>query len=261
MNHSPKHVFITGGASGIGLQLAREYVGSGCPVTLFDIQPTEAAVEALSAIPGGGPVRAFRMDVSDPASVRDAFSEAAAAGAPDLVVNCAGICLAAPFEATDDEAYARIIEINLLGSRHVAAAALPHLRAGSQLALIASMAGLVGCYGYSAYCASKYGVVGLAEVLRIELGPRGVAVSVVCPPEVETPMIEEERKNRPKQTATMKKMAGTLPVDYAVAQIRRGIDRRRFMIIPGKRARMLSLTNRLLPGSLTRWLASFLAAR
>ncbi|MBD3640203.1 MAG: SDR family oxidoreductase [Marinobacter sp.] len=259
--NSTKNIYITGGASGIGLQLARDYVRSGCAVTLFDIQPTEEAVAQLVAIPGAGQVRAFALDVSDPASVRAVFSEAAAEQRPDVVIHCAGICIAAPFEEIDDDAYARLININLLGSRHVAAGVLPHLKAGSQLVFVASMAGLVGCYGYSAYSASKYGVVGLAEVLRIELAPKGIDVSVVCPPEVETPLVEEERKSRPKQTETLKLMAGTLPVEYAVEQIRRGIDRRQFLIIPGKRARSLWFTNKLLPGFLTRRLADYLVSR
>lgn len=254
-------IFITGGASGIGLQLAREYARSGCAVTLFDIQSTENAVTELSAIPGAGLVRAFALDVSDPASVREVFAEAAAEQGPDVVIHCAGICIAAPFDETDDDAYTRLININLLGTRHVAAGVLPHLQAGSQLVFVASMAGLVGCYGYSAYCASKYGVVGLAEVLRIELVSRAIDVSVVCPPEVETPLVVAERKSRPRQTGALKLMAGTLPVEYAVAQIRRGIDRRRFLIIPGKRARGLWFINKALPGALTRRLADYLVRR
>lgn len=255
-----QQVYITGGASGIGLQLAREYVRSGCSVTLFDIQPTEQAVAELSAL-GGGIVRAFSMDVSKADSVRTAFDQAAAGQTPARVIHCAGICIAADFMDISDEAYERVININLIGSRNVAAAAVPHLSAGSHLVFVASMAGLVGCYGYSAYCASKYGVVGLAEVLRIELAGKGIDVSVVCPPEVETPMVEAERLSRPKQTETLKLMAGTLPVEYAVAQIREGIEKRRFMIIPGKRARSLWATNKLLPGFLTRRLADFMVNR
>ncbi len=254
-------IYITGGASGIGFQLAKVYVRAGCAVTLFDIQSTEAAVTELSALSGAIPVRAFVLDVSDAASVREVFDQAAAEAGPDVVIHCAGICMAAPFDEIGDDAYTRLININLLGSRHVAAAVLPHMNAGSHLVFVASMAGLVGCYGYSAYCASKYGVVGLAEVLRIELAAKGIDVSVVCPPEVETPLVVEERKSRPRQTEALKLMAGTLPLEYAVAQIRRGIDRRRFLIIPGKRARGLWFTNKLLPGCLTRRLADFLVKR
>ena len=259
--HSEKQVYITGGASGIGLELARTYLRSGAAVTLFDIQPTESAVQALAAIAGPESVRAFAMDVTKPGGVREAFASAAESSPPDLVIHCAGIAIAADFEAIDDDAYARVININLVGTRNVVAGVLPHMKAGSHLVMVASMAGLVGCYGYAAYCASKYGVVGLAGVLRIELASRGIDVSVVCPPEVETPMVEAERLNRPRQTEALKLMAGTLPLEVAVAQIRKGIDRRRFMIIPGWRARGLWFTNKLLPGTLTRKFADFLVSR
>lgn len=256
-----RQVFITGGASGIGLQLARSYVRTGAAVTLFDVQPAEQAVAELSALAGAHKVRAFAMDVTRPEQVREVFAEAAREAEPDVLIHCAGICVAADFEAIDDDTYARVININLVGTRNVVAGALPHLKSGSQLVLIASMAGLVGCYGYAAYCASKYGVVGLAEVLRIELAQKGIDVTVVCPPEVETPMVEAERLNRPKQTEALKLMAGTLPLDYAVRQIRKGIDARRFMVIPGWRARGLWFTNKLLPGFMTRRLADFLVSR
>ncbi|MGQ7269757.1 SDR family oxidoreductase [Marinobacter nauticus] len=258
---SASKVYITGGASGIGLELARSYLRSGAEVTLFDIQPMESAVEGLAAIAGPASIRTFAMDVTKPGGVREAFASAAESSPPDLVIHCAGIAIAADFEAIDDDAYARVININLVGTRNVVAGVLPHLKAGSQLVLVASMAGLVGCYGYAAYCASKYGVVGLAEVLRIELATRGIDVSVVCPPEVETPMVEAERLNRPRQTEALKLMAGTLPLNVAVAQIRKGIDRRRFMIIPGWRARGLWFTNKLFPGYWTRTLADYLVSR
>ena len=258
---APRQIYITGGASGIGLQLARVYAREGAAVSLFDVQSTDNAVQELSAIAGAGEVHAYPMDVTKPAEVRDTFARAARTGAPDVVIHCAGICVAAGFDAIDDDTYARVININLIGSRNVAAGALPHLAQGSQLVLIASMAGLLGCYGYSAYCASKYGVVGLAEVLRIELAGKGIDVSVVCPPEVETPLVENERLTRPKQTEAMKLMAGTLPVDVAVDQIRRGIEQRRFMIVPGWQAKGLWFTQKLMPGFVTRKVTDYLVRR
>lgn len=254
-------VFITGGASGIGFELARTYLQDGWGVTLLDMQPAEPALATLRSVVPDAAVRAFAMDVTQADTVRATFDEAALTARPDLVVHCAGICQAAAFEDITDAAYTRMITVNLLGSRNVALAASAHLSQGGQFVLVASMAGLVGCYGYTGYCASKYGVVGLAEVLRIEWAPRGIAVSVVCPPEVETPMVVAERQSRPAQTATLKLMSGTLPVDYAVSRIRAGIDRRRFLIIPGVRARLLWGLNKLLPGALTRRLADAMVRR
>lgn len=248
-----KHVFITGGASGIGLQLARDYVAAGCDVSLFDIQPTTAAVTGLrQQAKTEQQVQAYSLDVTSADGVVAAFQEASCRQRPHLVIHCAGIVTASAFVDTSEALFSQIITVNLLGSRHVAAAALAVLPAGGQLVLVASMAGLVGCYGYSAYSASKYGVVGLAEVLRIEFAPKAIDVLVVCPPEVETPMVVEERKLRPKETETLKLMAGTLSVEQAAMEIRRGIEKRTFLIIPGVRARLVWLTNRWLPGAVTR---------
>lgn len=129
---SASKVYITGGASGIGLELARSYLRSGgAEVTLFDIQPMESAVEGGLAAIAGGPasIRTFAMDVTKPGGVREAFASAAESSPPDLVIHCAGIAIAADFEAIDDDAYARVININLVGTRNVVAGVLPpHLK-------------------------------------------------------------------------------------------------------------------------------------
>lgn len=251
-----KRIYITGGASGIGFQLAKNYVLQGADVTIFDIQAIENAEASLKMLAQPKQqIAGYSLDVTDTASIATAFEKAAATAPPDILIHCAGIALAKSFESTTEAEYTRVITVNLLGTRHVAAAAIPLLKEGGQLVLIASMAGLVGCYGYSAYCAAKHGVVGLAEVLRIELKSRGIDVSVVCPPEVDTPMVHEERKDRPKETEAMKLLAGTLNVEAACKYIMSGISQRKFKIIPGSRARMLWATNKLLPGSVTRWLS------
>lgn len=251
-----QQIYITGGASGIGLQLARDYVQQGADVAIFDIQPVATAVASLKAMAQPSQqVHGYALDVTSTASIATALSEASARRRPDIVIHCAGIVSAKPFEQMSEDEYVRVITVNLLGARHVAAAAIPLLGPQAQLVLVASMAGLVGCYGYSAYCASKHGVVGLAQVLRIELKARGIDISVVCPPEVDTPMVVEERKFRPKETEDMKLLAGTLSVQSASEQIRQGIAQRDFLIIPGHRAKLLWASNKLLPGVLTRWLS------
>src|SRR5690606_29709924 len=226
-----RQVLITGGVSCTWLHLGRVYWRHAAPATSFCVQSAEQSRAGFCTLCRAQNEREVALDVYRPEHVQQALAEASRDVQPDVMIHCAGSCVAADFEAIDDDTYARVININLVGSRNVVAGALPHLKSGSQLVLIASMAGLVGCYGYAAYCASKYGVVGLAEVLRIELAQKGIDVTVVCPPEVETPMVEAERLNRPKQTEALKLMAGTLPLDYAVRQIRKGIDARRFMVI------------------------------
>ena len=215
---------ITGGASGIGKRLAERLEARGDRVVILD--------------------QALGTDIRDAAAVKAVIDEAR----PGLVVNSAGIQLARPFPDLTEEEFRRVVDVNLLGSRNVAAAAWPHLREQrGHLVLIASLAGLTPLYGYAGYCASKYAVVGLAEVLRIEGRPDGIRVSCVCPPEVETPMVTEERKTMHPATEALKAVAGTIDVDTAAREILAGIDRGAFMIVPGRRGRATRLLTRFAP--------------
>lgn len=244
-------VYVTGAASGIGAWLAGHYADRGAALAVFDAAPLARDGAAT-----------FAVDVRDEAAVGAAVEAAVGAvGAPDLVVNCAGVQIAKPFGELTGAEFRRVVDVNLVGSRNVAAAVLPHLAAGSRLVLIASMAGLVPSYGYAAYNASKYGVVGLAGALRLELAPRRIGVSVVCPPEVETPMVDEERRTMHPATRALKEIAGTLQLDPACREIVAGIDRGRFLIVPGRRARAVRHLTRHLPEAAARALSDRTVAR
>ena len=123
-----------------------------------------------------------------------------------------------------------------------------HMRSGGHLALVASIAGVVSNYGYAAYSSSKFGVVGLASALRIECRTQGIGVSVICPPEVETPMVEEERRTAPAVTMQTKQFAGTVSLDDLCTQVVHGLEQGRFMIVPGSwRARFTVFLGRTFP--------------
>jgi len=239
-------VLVTGAGSGLGLRLAELYAERGHALIALDVAFSAQARDRLGRATAR--LHTEDVDVRDGAAVEAAVARGIEAlGTPGVAVNCAGVQDAARFEDLSEDAFRRVVDINLVGSRNVAAAVLPRLGRGGHLVLIASMAGLVANYGYAAYAASKYGVVGLGQVLRIEQRPRGVDVSVVCPPEVETPMVDEERRTMLPATRALKGMAGTLELEPAVREILRGIDRRRAVIVPGRAARRTLLLTRLLP--------------
>jgi short-subunit dehydrogenase len=126
-------------------------------------------------------------------------------------------------------------------------AVLPLLNPGARLALVASMAGFAANYSYAAYCASKFAGVGLGRVLRLELKPMDIEVSIICPPEVDTPMVTEEAKTMHPVSRTFKDLGGTLSVDEAMKGIIAGLDAGRHVIIPGFKTRLTYLCNRYLP--------------
>lgn len=229
--------FITGAGSGIGLRLAELLAGRGERIAALDRAFTD---EARTRLRGAA---LHEADVRDAQAIEEAID----ATRPRRVINSAGIQMAKAFTDLTEEEFRRIVDVNLVGSRNVAAAAFPHLERGGQLVLIASLAGLVPNYGYAGYCASKYGVVGLAEVLRLEGRPKGIRVSCVCPPEVETPMVEKERLTQPAPSKALKGLAGTLELEPAARAILRGVDRGDFLIVPSARAKGARMTGRLLP--------------
>jgi len=103
--------------------------------------------------------------------------------------------------------------------------------------------------------------VGISECLRSELVHEGVAVTVVCPPEVETPMVETEKKTMLAEARAVKLMAGTLDPDAVAETIITGVARRRFLIIPGARARMTYVAHALSFGWTTRTVSDFVIRR
>ena len=249
-----KNAVISGGGSGLGLRMAEECLQAGGRVALLDLSFGDAAMAKLTKAAGGeleGRVWCYQVDVRKGDDVAKAAAEAGKAlGKIDLALNSAGVQYVAEFEKIDEETFRRVIEINVMGSRNFAAGVLPHMTAGSQLALIASLAGFVGTFGYTPYNASKFAVVGLAGALRLECVPKGITVSCVCPPEVETPMVDEERRMSPKATAKMKEFAGTLEVEPAIREIIEQLLARRYIVIPGARARLTHRLSRFFPGLL-----------
>jgi short-subunit dehydrogenase len=170
-------------------------------------------------------------------------------GTPDLLLLSAGTAVNAPFLDTPPALFDDIMQINLAGSREMIRAVLPAMceRGAGQIAMISSMAGLHGIYGYGAYSASKFAVTGLAQVLRQELAGSGVSVHLVCPPEVDTPMIAAESAVAVQQTRFLKNLMGTLPPDLAARRIVRGIRRQKALIVPGYRASITAGIARVFP--------------
>ncbi|MDX1496102.1 MAG: SDR family NAD(P)-dependent oxidoreductase [Salinisphaeraceae bacterium] len=250
-----QHSIVTGAGSGIGLGLAQRLLRRGGRVSVINRSLKDEARALLdeAANEGASQWQYLQADVSDEAALHTVVEAAVQSyGSPDLAINSAGIAVSKTFANTPGSEFEHVINVNLNGSAYFAAAVLPYMQPGSRLALIASMAGLVSNYGYSAYGASKFGVVGLATSLRYEYEPLGIGITCVCPPEVHTPMIVAERKpeNNPDPVCLgLKDIVGTLDVDYACDSILKGIDRGRWMVISGFMARSTALTARILPAA------------
>ena len=243
--------FVTGGGSGIGLRLAEMLAERGVRLAIFDLKVADDVRARLTAAAPG--VVFHHVDLRDSDGLEAAVGRAVSEiGPPQLAINCAGAQRAKVFEQMTAADFDFVVDVNLRGSRNFAAAVLPQMSPGGNLVLIASLAGLVANYGYAAYNASKFGVVGLASALRIECKPKGIAVTVVCPPEVETPMVEEERRTAPAITMQTKQFAGTAPLDTVCTDVLRAAAAGQWLVISGRKARLTHFLSRMVPGLMNR---------
>jgi D-threitol dehydrogenase (NAD+) len=176
-----KIALVTGGASGIGAAIASAFVAKGARVAIVDVNEA-AALETAAAV--GNDSRGFRCDVSDLTSVAAAVDAVVEAfGGIDILVNSAGIALLAPAEEIPVDAWDKTIDVNLKGTFLMCQAVGKHMLAAGRGVIVnmASQAATVALDQHIAYCASKFGVVGVSKVLAAEWGGRGVRVNTISP--------------------------------------------------------------------------------
>jgi NAD(P)-dependent dehydrogenase (short-subunit alcohol dehydrogenase family) len=241
-------IFITGGASGIGLAAARRFKREGWIVGVGDID--EAGMARAAAELG-----AFTapLDVRDRAQWAAALAGFVAhAGRLDVLLNNAGIARYGMFEdVTPDESDLQV-DINVKGVINGAYAGLPHLKAtkGSRLVNVASVAGIVGSPGLATYSATKHAVRGLSEALDAEWTRHGIDVTCVMPFFVETPILDAGSTG---SNRTIRDSIGKSPVytvEEAAEMIWRAAHGREREYIVGKAGRQASFARRFMPGRL-----------
>lgn len=191
-----KFVLITGAASGIGLSCAKAFAKQGAHVIITDLN--EAALESarqLVLAAGAPSCLAYVCDVSSEASV-NACAECVQkdVGALDVLVNNAGIYFLGGFMKTSLEVWQRLFQVNLMGTVLMCRGFLPAMKmAGGprRIVNIGSLASFLGAPNITAYCASKHAVLGLSDVLAMELTAERstVGVTLVCPGIINTPLL------------------------------------------------------------------------
>lgn len=245
---------ITGGASGIGFATAAALGAKGARVVLADIEAKalEPAVERLQA--QGVEAHGVECDVSSLKSVEQLATRSfELLGGVHIVFNNAGVAVGGPISEMTHNEWRWTIDVDLWGPIHGVEAFLPRLldqNEGGHILFTASFAGLVPNVGLGPYCVAKYGVVGLAEVLRREMRPHGIGVSVLCPMRVQTNIGNSQRNRQPDygepqasaevedQGEENRNMAGTvLPVEEVAALTVAAIESERLYILPHRESR------------------------
>ncbi|MCV9998854.1 SDR family oxidoreductase [Pararhizobium sp. YC-54] len=232
------HVIITGGSSGIGLALARIYAARGARISLLarSLPALEAARTELAKGRSEDAIRIESADVADEDQTLAAIRKCEDAFGPcDILITSAGIVEPGRFDTLSSAAFNRQLQTNLSGSVHAVRAVYAGMkeRRAGRIMLVSSGAGLIGIYGYTAYCASKFALHGFAEALRSEAKPHGVCISVCFPPDTETPQFSRELEQRPLEAAVV--MGRVAPWSSATVALRiaRAIDKGKFEVFFG----------------------------
>lgn len=240
--YSGKHVLITGGSSGIGKELARILLQAGAYVTLVARNRTKLEEAAKELEPPGEinatatRVNFFAADCADPLTVEHMASYVENHFGPvDILVNSAGAGFAAYCETMDPSAFRTMMDTNFFTCAHTTQAFFKRmtLRRTGHVVMVSSIAGQIPVFGYSAYCASKYAVRGFAETLRFEAKPYNINVSIVYPPDTDTPGLKNERTTMPPETMEIGESAGLFSADKVAQCIAEGIKRNQFRISIG----------------------------
>lgn len=192
-----KRVLVTGAASGIGRETALAFARQGADLVICDVDEKGLDLTSSAARALGRRVFSRKVDVSKRHDMREFADEVHRdGGALDILVNNAGVALAGGFLETSLDDWDWILSINLLGVIHGCHFFLPPMveRKRGHLVNVSSAAGYFAAGLLGAYCTTKFGVFGLSEALREELGPHGIGVTTICPGLIDTPIIGATRR-------------------------------------------------------------------
>ncbi|KAG5562574.1 hypothetical protein RHGRI_005339 [Rhododendron griersonianum] len=216
-----RHVFITGGSSGIGLAMAHQAASQGARVSILargrdKLEEAQREIRLATGID----VTVFSADARDFEAVKAAVEEA---GPIDVLVCNQGVFVPSELEKQEMEEVKFMIDVNLIGTFHLVKAALDGMKKNRRERG-------PGIYGYTAYSASKFGLRGMAESLQQEVIADNIHVSLIFPPDTETPGLAEEEKKRPQLTSIIAASSGAMKADEVAKKALDGIKSGSFFV-------------------------------
>jgi len=204
-----EHVLVTGGASGIGYEVAKQCLQQDARVTVLGRSRDKLELARVSLTSVSPHCATLQCDVQDAHQLHDAVSrcQTSSMGPVTAVMCSAGVSFPCGFSQQPASELAQAMRTNVEGSVNAARSAFC-LGSLTRIMLVSSMAGQVGVTGFSAYSASKFALRGLAESLAMELKPNGVSVTLAFPPDTETPLLEAENARKPDETSAVSGSGG-----------------------------------------------------
>ncbi len=248
-----KMALVTGGSSGIGLAIAKQIVRNQGNVAILARHP-ELLNSALVEIEKvrctqDQIILALQGDVTQFESLKIALEDFSKQhGTPDIIINSAGVAHPGNFSNLAIDIFHWMMDVNYFGTVNVLKILVPAMqkRRSGTIVNISSIAGFIGVYGYTAYGASKYAVAGFSEALRSELNPYNIKVSVVFPPDTDTPQLEYEKQYKPFITKEIAGSAKLMSADDVAREIVHKVAGGKYIILPGGEGKLLYFAHHFL---------------
>jgi len=243
--YKQKLVFVFGGSEGIGRSLVLKLLSQGAKVVALSRNSDKLNKLTQEALEFSSSLKTQSCDVTNwdqtNATMVGLVKEH---GVPDYILQLAGYSKPGYLENLEIKDFRNMMNLNYFGTLHVAKSIAPFWlkKQSGHLLTCSSIAGFIGLFGYTGYCASKYAVLGFSEALRREWKPFGIKVSVLCPPNTNTPGLAEENKYKPHEVLATEEKIAVLSPEVVAEQTLKQLVKNPFLIIPsfdGKMARLL----------------------
>lgn len=253
MDFKNQHVVITGGSSGIGKAVAILFAKAGANISIIARNQAKltAAKSEIKAVRISPQQLVFSTpaDVSKQTEIDQAIQQAIEAlGEPNILITSVGIAHPGYFQDLPLTVFEETMAVNYFGTLYAIKSVLPTMQKNQQghIAIISSGAGLIGLFGYTPYSPSKFALRGLAESLRGELKCFNLGVSIVYPPDTDTPQLAAENRTKPAETKLITASAEMWSAEKVAESIMRGIIQKKFAITPGLEMTLLHKLHSLL---------------
>ncbi|MBN1811046.1 MAG: SDR family oxidoreductase [Anaerolineae bacterium] len=239
MDFHNQHAIITGGSSGIGRAIARLLTQRGADVSII-ARRQELLDETLAELGSLRENQAQRLtsrsaDLTEREQAQKAIADLIAGDhPPDILINAAGFAHPGYFEELPLDIFHTTMDIDYFGTLYTTKVVVPTMmeRRSGHIVNFSSVAGFLSAFGYTAYSAAKFAVRGFSDALRQELKPYGIHVSIVFPPDTDTPQLHYENQFKPLETRRLGGPVSATTADKVALAVVRGIERKKTYIIP-----------------------------